>query len=251
MLGRGINRSAFTLVELLVVIAVIGVLMAALLPAIQGVRASARRMQCKNRMRQIGIGLQAYAEARRGQLPKVTGHGESIESSWLFELQPYLEYVDAVRICPDDPEAAFRQQHQLSSYVLNGYLAVIDDLDEEHEHHEEHEHGHSHEDHDHEHADGRFSKISNLRSTSTTVMLFEAAAGAHVDHVDSFEWFADEHVTAGTVFDEVSADIAVDRHVGDTANFLYVDGHVETFGADQLQEWCLEGDEHENFARPR
>lgn len=72
--SRQSDRPGFTLVELLVVIAIIGILVALLLPAIQSAREAARRSQCQNNMRQLGIAILNYESANKVFPPGNLGH---------------------------------------------------------------------------------------------------------------------------------------------------------------------------------
>lgn len=82
------SSQGFTLVELLVVIAIIGILVALLLPAIQAARESARRAQCVNQLKQWGLAMQLYHDARK-QLP--LGSRTSPRQTWVMHVWPYIE----------------------------------------------------------------------------------------------------------------------------------------------------------------
>jgi prepilin-type N-terminal cleavage/methylation domain-containing protein len=88
-----VSRFGFTLVELLVVIAIIGVLIALLLPAIQAAREAARKMQCTDHLKQMGIGIHNFHNTVGGLLPAYVGNSSSqcdLPSMWVL-LWPYIE----------------------------------------------------------------------------------------------------------------------------------------------------------------
>jgi len=97
------QQRGFTLVELLVVIAIIGVLVALLLPAVQAAREAARRMQCTNNLKQIGLGVHNHHDVRK-RVPVTFTSGQG-HGTWLMWIMPFLEEGNAIAL--RTPELSF------------------------------------------------------------------------------------------------------------------------------------------------
>ncbi|MEQ8638976.1 DUF1559 domain-containing protein [Gimesia maris] len=92
MISTPDQRRGFSLIELLVAIFIIAILIALLIPAIQQAREAARRAQCKNNLRQVGLALQNYHSAFQNFPLGVRNQNLGFGSSWWVGLLPYLEY---------------------------------------------------------------------------------------------------------------------------------------------------------------
>jgi prepilin-type N-terminal cleavage/methylation domain-containing protein len=126
------RRAAFTLVELLVVITIIGILVSMLMPGIQAARELARKIKCKANLRQIGLAALAHVEAQ-GHYPSSgwgntwigdpdRGFGQTQPGGWIYNLLPYLDGATihdiGARMKPADKKKALGQLQEIPLAVM-------------------------------------------------------------------------------------------------------------------------------------
>ena len=99
---RNVRQSGFTLIELLVVIAIIAILIALLLPAVQQAREAARRSQCKNNLKQIGLAVHNYHDVHL-KFPIGSRYPNDGPHNWRFSLLPYLDQANLYELTKDGP----------------------------------------------------------------------------------------------------------------------------------------------------
>jgi prepilin-type N-terminal cleavage/methylation domain-containing protein/prepilin-type processing-associated H-X9-DG protein len=124
-----LRSRAFTLVELLVVLAIIGLLVALLLPAFQSSREAARRTACQNNLRQIGLGLHNYHAAKRefpiGCTCCVTVPGCTFplrQIAWSVHLLPYIEQQHAWELFDFSQSYKSAANHESARTVIPTFL---------------------------------------------------------------------------------------------------------------------------------
>jgi prepilin-type N-terminal cleavage/methylation domain-containing protein/prepilin-type processing-associated H-X9-DG protein len=190
-------RNGFTLVELLVVLAITTLLVALGWGAVRGGMEKARALTCLNSMRQVGLAVQMHATDHAGRLPN-TSHRRAPDGSslsWTVTLKDYLGPDFSPR-CPCNPDSP-----AVSTYAWNDSLTE---------------------------STGEGIPITRCRTPAATLLLGETADGYYSEH------FHFASARSRITYNQFKSSVAVDRH-GKFAHYLFVDGHVEALGDSEIK----------------
>lgn len=218
--------AGFTLLELLAVVAILGVLVSVVSVAGRHALTGAECTQCASNLRQIGLALRTYAADHDGWLPETT-HTTGSGSAWIETLRPYLGDVDRVRICPADPKGRERLAAGGTSYILNSEVFVPkrDPFGQP--------------------LGDALNNVNRLPSPTRTLLAFTISdnrgAGESNDHTHSDIWSS-----WGAFLSDVEPDrFRNGRRSGarteGRANYLYADGRVQGLDAGEVRKYFDRG----------
>ncbi len=212
---------AFTLIELMVVVAILGLLISILLPAMGQAREAANAAKCLANMRNMGLATMLYANDNDEQLPTAGlshgGHNVDEQGSWLHLLEPYCGDQLLYR-CPSDHSIHFDIPLQEGgrlrqvSYATNYYL-------------------------DPEFASASpqyrgLNVLSRIKRPAKVVFiceLVEAGEFAAADHIHANQWIIDP-------VNKPAEQVATERHSG-RSNYAFLDGHAETLSLHEVYQF--------------
>ena len=208
------GNNGFTLIELMVVIAIIALLMGILLPSLNRARRQAKKITCISNMRQMGVALQAYLMDSENRLPPSSCYLSDPNRYWLKILTSYTGEKLLLR-CPSDEAKNFidwnlpldeqPKDSRWSSFALNGLL-----------------------DPRCSYTRGRYINIIKIKRPAYCIYVSESPSSwTKYDHVHPETWGS---------LDQAKGQVSWDSHNG-TSNFLLVDGHAENLKIEQTWSW--------------
>lgn len=206
------RQSAFTLVELLVVVAIIAILAAILFPVFGRARENARKSSCLSNLKQIGLAFLQYTQDYDEAYPLSSYPSDNI--SWTAGAAPYMKSTQIFR-CSSDTSATWNapasppaQNYYTTSYLMNAWMAGTN----------------------------KYTRQSAIQSTAQVVLLAEAKTdNALRDHFHPFYWVNNDPDATfsaymhNTTFDDAkneTKEFALTRHL-DGFNVAYCDGHAK------------------------
>ena len=194
---------AFSLVELLVVVAIIGVLSTLGLAATRGVTEKSKATRCLNDLRQVGVAFQLYLAENDGRFPNTSHQGTA--QSWTNTLAPFLKtnFLGRCPACPRHPSRI--------TYAWNDALAD---------------------------SSGRGVMAPVFRKPSTTMVVGESASNQTSEH---FHFSGIRGGATRITPNQFRGEVNVECH-GSGANYLFADGHAETLTWTEVQRRLRETD---------
>ena len=220
--AAGSAAGGFSLTELLVVMAIVGVLATLGVPAVARAMESGERARCAGQMRSIGHGIQLYAADHQGRLPSINCIDP--DTTWIEQLKPYLgTNYTTVRVSPADPRAAekLRSPHA-TSYLLNERVEADAFTDENGQPVP---------------GEAVFDRFVKIPNPSQAIIVFLGNTNRTATGTD--------HIHSGVMrtWNGLRREIWPDAFGGGapdgtrgSANYLFADGHVQNIAAATLKE---------------